>query len=277
VVKDIKFNIKTFGENRFEKDPYYFFRYYLISAIIFVILDALLYLFHFNPSVEFQLSPYVFVYPLIAFYGAGLSLIFIHNASHRTFPSSWINTICGELAGLHQLYGVVGWKTAHMLHHAYPDDPERDPHPPGHMSFSQYFFGMRKNFGPVLDRYFVQCWGESKKYLLFWRANNYLGLFGIFLRLLFWYLLLGPTLFFLLYVPSYFFFHLIGVVLNYYTHIPSPKADGTFEILNLNNTFFYKFMNFLFFGLFFHKNHHLKPGLFNPSRYDEEKKPPESR
>lgn len=83
------------------------------------------------------------------------------------------------------------------------------------------------------------------------------------MRLLFWFLLLGPVLFLAFYLPSFVTVALVNAHFNYATH--RPREDGTVEILNLNHNFLYHFLNFCGHGFYFHKNHHLKPWLFNPS------------
>jgi hypothetical protein len=50
--------------------------------------------------------------------------------------------------------------------------------------------------------------------------------------------------------------------INYATHVQS--RDGDFEIINLDSNFYYRFINVVSFGGYFHKNHHLKPYAFNP-------------
>ena len=51
---------------------------------------------------------------------------------------------------------------------------------------------------------------------------------------------------------------------NYYTHEQQP--DGSVEVVNLDMNLYYRFCNTFLFGVFYHKNHHDKPNLFNPMR-----------
>jgi len=83
-----------------------------------------------------------------------------------------------------------------------------------------------------------------------------------------WYLLLGFSGFFLFYVPTYITSVLFFNHFNYFTH--RPRNDGTFEILNIDRTPYQRLVNHLFFGVFYHKNHHLKPYLFNPKNMNNE-------
>lgn len=263
-----KFAVNIFGNERFRKSPGYLPYYYLLSFVVVSITDIVLLFFHSGNSGILQLTPYDIVYSLAGIYIGGLSLVFIHNASHNSFApdSPWINRLIGEIAGHHQLYGFLGWKTAHAIHHHYPDDQERDPHPPGKLGFWQYFIAMRKMLGATLTEYYLDTWENNSKYKRMWILNNLCGFLGLWVRLLFWYLLLGPKLFIVLYLPSYLSNMYFSTQLNYYAHVPVPEKEGSFEIINLNHNFLYKFMNTIFFGLFFHKNHHLKPYLFNPAK-----------
>jgi len=73
------------------------------------------------------------------------------------------------------------------------------------------------------------------------------------------------------YIPSYLSMTLFFAHFNYYTH--RPRGKDSVEILNLNYNPFYKFLNFLSFGAYFHKNHHRKPSLFNPAGIGEDSIP----
>jgi hypothetical protein len=52
--------------------------------------------------------------------------------------------------------------------------------------------------------------------------------------------------------------------LNYVSHLEHDNDEGS--IHNHNESLFYQVMNVLTSGGYFHKNHHLSPGLYNPGK-----------
>ncbi|TXL12550.1 hypothetical protein BMR06_17375, partial [Methylococcaceae bacterium HT5] len=82
------------------------------------------------------------------------------------------------------------------------------------------------------------------------------------MKTFFLFSLLGPKVFVLLFIPSYLANVFLFATFNYFTH--HKKADETYEILNLDHNLYYKFCNKTLFGVMYHKNHHLRPRLFNP-------------
>ena len=78
----------------------------------------------------------------------------------------------------------------------------------------------------------------------------------------------GPIAFFLLFVPASLvgFFHLVHF--NWSTHNAfSPVQD--FKPVNLDHGF-YRIGNKIWFGIYFHGNHHKKTNLFNPGTMPRE-------
>jgi stearoyl-CoA desaturase (delta-9 desaturase) len=200
-----------------------------------------------------------------------LSAVMIHNAAHMIMRPLWLNRLIGELCALHQLYGFAGWQIPHILHHQYPDEPGLDPHPPGDLTFRQFFFGMRRTLRECLGQAYFKVWKDWPGAERTWAAAKFYATYGMGLRLMFWMLLLGPTLFFTLFLPSYVANVLFFAHFNYYTH--RPTADGGVAILNLDHNLYYNFINRVFFGVYYHSNHHRRASLFNPMRM--EARPPE--
>lgn len=146
----------------------------------------------------------------------------------------------------------------------HPDDPIEEPHAPISLTYPQYALTMVARLNRCLSRNCFATWGNERKYQKIWQLNPYCGLFGLIARILFWYLFLGTAGFLFFFIPSYLFNNILFTHLNYYSHRPHSKENGNFEILNLNHNLYYKFMNSIFYGIYFHKNHHLKPSLSNP-------------
>lgn len=195
-------------------------------------------------------------------YAGGISAVFIHNATHGSFPKRWLNEACGHLAGVHQLWGFLGWKLIHLIHHHYSDDAAFDPHPPKNLTFWQFTRIMSLHASRKITERYREHWGVSA------RTHALHGvLLALFIGLamsnmLFWYLLLGPAGFVFFYIPSYAANHLLFSHINYYAH-PKDTAGRT-QPGNLDHNLYYKLANALWFGIYYHGNHHRKPLLFNP-------------
>lgn len=191
-----------------------------------------------------------------------MSAAIMHNAAHDNLRPKWANNLIGELCGLFQVTGFAGWRIAHMIHHSHPDIPGKDPHPPMNLTYSQYANSMGVMMKDALTKKYFNVMGVSSKTSLIWTAVLMLSPLIRFLRVLVVLLLLGPTLFVFLYVPFKIANALIYIDFNYRTH--RPLADGGFEIVNLNHHWWFKFLNEISFGSYFHLNHHRHPLIFNP-------------
>ena len=84
-------------------------------------------------------------------------------------------------------------------------------------------------------------------------------------RVLCWYWFLEPTLFVAFFIPAYVTNVVVFAHINFATH--STLADGSVVITNLNHNWYYRLVNTIGSGVYFHRNHHLKPGLYNPARF----------
>jgi stearoyl-CoA desaturase (delta-9 desaturase) len=193
-----------------------------------------------------------------------LSAGWMHNAAHGNFRPRWLNPLVGELCGLQQLLGFRGWTLFHQMHHRDPDDPVLDPHPPAGHTYWGFVDQMKNLIQRCAARRFFQAHGDSPETRRIWRATVAFLFGGRFMRSVFVFNLLGPKLFVWLFGPSLLVNLLIYCHFNYATHRPRP--DGTVEIINLDKGAGYRLLNFLTSGAYFHRNHHLRPGLFDPRR-----------
>ena len=249
-------------QGKFMKDPYEFLRYY--AGLFFISVGAVVLLILFpSPFLSIDFSWWHLLLVPVGMYLALVSGYTLHNASHLNYRPFWMNRVVGEISGFYQLYGMLGYQTAHLIHHRFPDDPEMDPHPTFNITFWKFVFEMQKMMRNSLRSYYFKRFGETKTHKKVWAAKNFFAFWGIWVRALFWFLLLGPAAFLFLYLPSYLLMIFMHAHFNFMTH--RPREDGTVDILNLNHNLLYKFFNFSMFGLYFHKNHHVKPWLFNPS------------
>jgi len=209
---------------------------------------------------------YLLLFPASIYVGH-LSAVLLHNAVHNIFRPSWLNPIIGEVCALHQISaGFPVFRLVHYQHHIHSDDPEKDPHPSLGYTFWSYIDVGRVLVMKRLKAIYFENWGDSEKSQNLWKTQEILLVCSRFVKTFFWFSLLGPKLFALVFVPSYISYIYLFASFNYFTH--HEKDDGTIEILNLDNNWYFKFCNKTLFGVFYHKNHHLRPRLFNPMHFN---------
>jgi fatty acid desaturase len=284
---------------RFRKDPYFLLKYNLANAAV---VSALLVMSrHFFPDrFEFTriwffvlavfLAPNFFVIvggglliPLVVALEGGLdgrawplaliplagyvafgSALFMHNTAHGNVGPRWLNRAVGEFVGFHQLGGYAAWTIVHLVHHSHPDHPEKDPHPPGTMSFMTYMRTMFSALIRCLTELYHGLWiAKDERYRFVFKLTGTLGVIVRYGRTLALLVILGPKVFAFFFAPFYVFLTLIYWHFNYATH--RPTADGM-EILDLNQGLYYRIINTLFAGCYYHRTHHAKPHLFDASR-----------
>jgi hypothetical protein len=198
-----------------------------------------------------------------AIYLGHISAVFIHNAVHNNFNPTWINPIIGELCALQQVSaGYPIFQLVHNEHHSHSDDPNRDPHPTKGYSFWEFVDISRTLILNRVAAIYFEKWGDNKKTQKYWKTQSFLILLSRFSKTFFIFVLLEPKLFVLLFLPSYLSNVFLFAAFNYFTH--KVNNQGNVNILNLDNNLYYKVCNRILFGVYFHKNHHLKPKLFNP-------------
>jgi stearoyl-CoA desaturase (delta-9 desaturase) len=186
--------------------------------------------------------------------------VFVHNASHDQFRPHWLNPVVGELTGWCQRTNLLGWKMVHHYHHKHTDDPERDPHCPGTMSFWRYANWMQSASMGYLDARHKELHGMPG---WFYGAAGALALIGFALMPLSWYLLLGPTWFAAVWMPMLCSCWWMFTVINYYTH--PVAADGRNHAVDLYLRPWHRLVNRFGFGGLHHAAHHRNAQLFNPA------------
>jgi fatty acid desaturase len=200
---------------------------------------------------------------LTALYLGHLSAVLIHNAVHNNFKPLWLNPVIGELCALQQLSaGFPVFRFIHNEHHGHSDDPEKDPHPPTGYTFWEFVDVSRSLIQRRLTAIYLKKWGDTEKSKTAWKLQENLLVSSRFVKIIFLFSLLGPKIFVLLFLPSYLSNVFLFAAFNYFTH--RTNHSGITEILNLDHNWYYKFCNKTLFGVFYHKNHHLRPKLFNP-------------
>lgn len=190
----------------------------------------------------------------------------LHNAAHGNFKPRWLNRPVGEVFGLFQLVGFPDWVVVHVIHHSHPDDPERDPHPPLDLSFPKFLDGMRASILRVLLKEYFDLHGQSeetKRSILTLALSSKLEQIA---KIVFCYAVLGPQAFAFFFAPSIAMKMVHYAWFNYATHQPREREV---EIVNRDDGW-YRLTNALSFGLYYHRNHHKNPKLFNPSKMKDE-------
>ncbi|MBT5094235.1 MAG: hypothetical protein HOM21_08340, partial [Halobacteriovoraceae bacterium] len=139
-------------------------------------------------------------------------------------------------------------------------------------SFLRFVISPIKATLRVIERGFYDSFGENQENRKSLKIQTLLFNCGILARVVFLFLLLGPVLFCLLYLPIYLANIFVFAHINYATHI--ENSDGSSEIINLKDGVYYRFVNTVSLGGYFHKSHHLKPQNLNPAnvKINNEKK-----
>jgi stearoyl-CoA desaturase (delta-9 desaturase) len=213
------------------------------------------------PLIEQWDPRYWVLLPLVC-HAQILCSVWIHNATHNNFPRS-VNRLVGELCGLVVISRFASWEVIHQRHHRYSDDGDRDPHP---VVPSYWVFLVKTVIGVErqLQRIYFDIYGDTPENRRYEQVRAYVSYATNVLLIATWYTFLGPLAFFRFFVPASVvgFLHLVHF--NWSTHDAfSPRGD--FRPVNIN-TGFYRVGNWLWHGIYWHANHHLRANLFNPGR-----------
>lgn len=213
------------------------------------------------PSFEWWVP---LLFPL-ALWGLIMAHVFTHNASHGSFPKA-INRVVGEICGVLVLTRFASWEIVHRRHHRYSDDPERDPHP-AERGYWRFALNTIINVEKQLQQQYFDVYGETPETRRYerWRARwSFVSGTTV---LVFFYFLLGPAAFFLLFVPASIGAGLFVIHFNWCGHNAHTK-DGEIAPVNLDHGWYW-LGNRMFFGIYFHGNHHKMAMLFNPMKMPE--------
>ncbi len=253
---------------KFYADPYYNIRAFTFQAIGASLACIALAALQLHDYASFDMAWWqMLAYPIIGIYLGGVSAVWIHNATHKSFASPVINELCGTLAGLHQLWGFNGWRLIHLVHHQYSDNVEHDPHPPRGRSYWQFTRDMFVESSFAISKRYRDHWQDTPRTRMLQKLVFASFLAATMSSLAMWFLLLGPAAFVFGFVPSLVWNHLMFAHINYYCH-PADETGDT-AAANLNHGLYYKLANAAWHGIYFHGNHHRKPMLFNPRHMPE--------
>lgn len=240
-----------------KKNKYFLTLYFAIHSGLLVLCCLLIKQFQLTPTIQFDHIP---IYLLIPALIIGIKLpTMMHNCFHENF--SKFNYVIGELTSFFVLMGFGIMCINHTLHHAYADTLN-DPHNPHEKSFLRFFFTAIFSGSHIIERHYLDIHGHTWTNRLLFKLNIILHYLGIPLRLFAWYYLLGTDLFMYLFIPAFVIYLFAFSHVNYITH--TLNTNGEHEIINLDSNLWYKIVNFLGDGVYYHKNHHQYPKLYNP-------------
>ena len=258
-------SLKQHPFQQFKKNRRFYLRYdafYLVVSAIAAV--AMLALRFRGVFYGFDWKPWHFVFGMPAvLYFLICCHLWIHNATHGNFPR-WVNRIIGEVLGVLVFVRYASWDIVHMRHHRYSDDDVKDPHPT-YPSYLKSFLTSIIYVERQLQQQYCDVWGdneENRRYEAF-RAKVSYGT-NIVLAVA-WYLFLGPVGFFAFFLPLNLCAAAFVAHFNWATH--NGGAGHDFRPVNLNHGYFW-LGNKLFTGIYFHANHHKRPHLFNPARWE---------
>jgi fatty acid desaturase len=247
----------------FRSDKNFFLKYFFMQMVTSLLLMCGLVLLRDVSSMQLTWQPELFyLLPLAFVLGIQLPAL-LHNAVHFNIKPKWLNEIIGELGGFFVLFGLGPFRISHFLHHAFSDS-DRDPHPPLGLKFFPFLVQTQLNTIQVIREEFLNRHRRDwiSHAILFTEMSFYYV--SLLARVGVWIFALGPNLFVYFYLPAYITNVLVFAHINYATHETQP--DGSVVIVNLNRTWYHKLVNVIGSGVYFHKNHHERPHLYNPMR-----------
>jgi stearoyl-CoA desaturase (delta-9 desaturase) len=243
--------------SHYRKDKFFLLNYFFIHALALTGAISLFYIYNIGLVVNFDSYPF-FLLPLAFIFGIKVPTL-MHNCVHDNLKR--FNFIIGELTSFFVLMGFGIISINHTFHHAFSDS-DMDPHSPQGKSFLQFFFTALISGADIIEKKFLEFHGNNERNQLYFKAIYFLHYLGIALRIALWYQILGNELFIYFYVPAFISYLFAFAHINYITH--GQGKDGEAVILNKDSNLWYKVINLLGDGVYYHKNHHIKPGAYNP-------------
>jgi stearoyl-CoA desaturase (delta-9 desaturase) len=259
---------------QFKKNPRFYLHYDAFYFVVCAAIAAGMALGPFGPLVVGFHWGLVVSFPVVLYLLIVAHLV-IHNATHGNLPRA-INRIVGEILGLIVVVRFASWDIVHMRHHRFSDDRERDPHP-NFKSFWKTVHHTIVNTEVQLQQQYFDVWGDTPENRRYERFRARVSYGTNVVVLLAWYFLLGPWAFFCVFAPANLLAALFVIHFNWSTHNGAVASTSSeFRPVNLNSGY-YRIGNLLFSGIYFHANHHKRPHLFNPARWNEAKLGPAER
>lgn len=252
-------NAKIF--KRIEKEVFFLSKLYSLEFLVFVSLN--IYLFT-TKKLHYDFTFYL--YDLLIFLAAiifrFLISSFLHNCSHENTGGKILNYLIGEFCGAWVMYGYRNFVLIHILHHKYTDN-HFDPVTPEGMTFVKFLLAPMRYMIKSATGFLDSKHSDKKNYKVAKNIQEIIFHLNLILRLVFWFLILGPKYFTIFYIPSVISNIFIFAHINYACH--RNNEFGEVEIVNLDNNLYFQIANFITMGGYYHKNHHINQKLFNPT------------
>ncbi len=246
---------------QYRRQPTFYLWYDSIMAVFFSAAIALMWTTGYRAPFAGWHWWYVLAFP-VALYVVIMAHVFIHNASHGNFPKA-INRIVGEICGLIVLTRFPSWEIVHRRHHRYSDDPERDPHP-AERGYWRFAANTIVNVERQLQQQYFDVYGDTPETRRYEKIRAFVSFASGTLLIVCWFLLLGTGGFFALFVPASIGGALFVIHFNWCGH-NAHTPDQPIAPTNLDHGWYW-LGNRMFFGIYYHGNHHKMAMLFNPRK-----------
>lgn len=246
---------------QYRRHPTFYLWYDSIMAVFFVAAIVVMLVTDYRGPLSEWHWWYIPAFP-VALYVVIMAHVLIHNASHGNFPKA-INRLVGELCGLIVLTRFPSWEIVHRRHHRYSDDPERDPHP-AERSYWRYVVNTIVNVERQLQQQYYDIYGDTPATRRYEKIRSFVSFGSGTLLIVVWYLLLGTGGFFALFLPASIGAALFVIHFNWCGH-NAHTADQPIAPVNLDHGWYW-IGNRIFFGIYYHGNHHKMAMLFNPMK-----------
>jgi stearoyl-CoA desaturase (delta-9 desaturase) len=244
---------------QFRRNRHFYLWYDGTYAVVCILALAVMWAAGWEGLVE-TWQPWMWLLFPLVLYSQILAHVFVHNATHKAWPRA-INRLVGELCGVWVVTRFASWEVIHQRHHANSDDPELDPHPviP---SFWAYALKTVGSVEMALQKTYYDCFGDTAENRRYEKLRAVVSFLTAVL--LVWTLVtfLGVSVFVYLFLPAAVLGGLFIIHFNWSTH-NGFSPDHDFRPVNLDHGLYW-WGNRLFFGIYYHANHHRRPGLFNP-------------
>lgn len=248
---------------QFRKNPRFYLMY---DGFWFLVCAAALLTFWltgFTPLIGGPAWWFIPVFPVLLFSLIWAHLL-IHNCTHGNLPKA-INRVVGELLGVIVVVRFASWDIIHMRHHKYSDDRVKDPHP-NFPSFWKTVTYTIVNVEKQLFQQYYDTWGDTPENHEKERRRAWMSYGTNIVLVAAWLWLLGPAFTLLVFAPANLLAGLFVIHFNWSTHNgDQAKTIEDMHPVNLGG-FWYALGNRLFAGIYAHKMHHDRPGIFNPAK-----------
>lgn len=251
---------------QFKRDPHYYVKHDTVFLVGSIAIAAGL---HFSgyqpPATEFALW-HLTLLP-VAMYVMIMAHVWVHCASHgawgTTTSGKVLNRIVGELCGALVLTKFASWEIVHRRHHRYSDDPERDPHP-AERGYWRFALNTLIKVEKQLQQEYFDVHGDTPQRRRYERFRSVYSFVSGAALAGAWLAIIGLPLFVELYLPAMIFAALFVIHFNWSGHNAHTK-DGPIAPINLDTGWFW-LGNRIFFGIYYHGNHHRMAMVFNPMK-----------